>query len=242
MPLLRRYGGYQGPALRKGGGAFGGNPDLGLGIQAYWNFNGASTTFGSNDPSYYGYDSVASYDLAKVGGNPLADATGKILRGVQANGLGPEFSYTTTDFRQSGDFSVSFWLRVSATGSTGPLIVAEVAGTIDWSIRLTNAGNVQAFYFDNVGGSISPDSGTASTVAFQHHAVVYTAADRTVRLYKAGVLAGGPSSLAAPLRQTSTTLRVAVAGDAVWRMDEVGVWRRALSATDVGNLNTGIGY
>lgn len=230
------------------------------GLMAYWGFNGTTEAIGTTS-AYYNWDSTGVYHLQCSAGAPLPQSNSQGVPNFQGQAYpyyvnnrcllfydgatGNKFDLTTTDFRFSGDFSVSFWGRkhVSDTPDADTnYIRATAGGTRDWAIFIPNgsSGTITAEVWDSSAGSASVSQthdGTADT----HFVAVYDATAKTVTLYKNG--SGSTSSaLTNGLRQGSTTLEIYDTQSIRWAFDEIAVYNRKLTAGEIADLGSWVLY
>lgn len=233
----------------------GGPSDLLTDLQAYWHFEGVTNT-PTGSPVTMGYDSILVHHLLNAGGLPSSIAAGKSGRAIQPDlSTGNGLSETSTSLRQPGDFTVSSWMKttgIAQCASDGFLVDSDVwamtAGAApDYRVQTRGTGfgpPLMRFQIFDSGGTNSAVTVTV-TATYKHYVVVYTASTKSFNLYTDNVLTATSAALATGLRQGGTTFSVVPPAFTQCQidMDELGVWKRALSLADIACLfNSGPGF
>jgi len=193
-------------------------------ILAYWNLNNN----GSGGVSIV--DSTGNgYTLSQTG--TVALGTGLIGGDAVFSGDGSNLA-TTTPFDFSGDFSISLWGKVDPT-NVG-FFIGPVSGSqgVELYLLPTNNGAFVASY----GGTFLATSSTAPTDATAWNYYVFTRESGNISIYLNGSPVGTGSE-GTDLSGTysfgfESTYNTSFAGS----IDEVGVWSRALSQSEVTEL------
>lgn len=166
-------------------------------------------------------------------------------------------SLTITDAAQTGlditgDLSYSCWINFESTPTTdnGMAISAKwgaLANRSYYFLLLNNGGTLQLGFFSHDGSSgvFRGVNWTPSLATWYHVAVVYTAAGGTADFYVDGAQQGAQQSgLQTALNsaagtfaigQTNTTPADFMDG----LIDELGIWDRALTASEISDLYNG---
>jgi len=212
------------------------------GLQAYWPMD--------EDTGLYNDASGNQNDLT-LNGQTLEYFTGKLGTAIVS------VDYTsslTAPVALIGNFSISFWIKTAqenfftclsqaTSGCIGYLFYGH-SGGFSFQVYTGDAETNPNFIPDVSSGSFGPVGGTISDGEWHH--VVGVLNGQEASLYIDGVLADAvtgefpliPSANPMMLFDNNTCLGQTVIGS----MDEVGVWQRALSAEDVGQLfNNGNG-
>lgn len=169
---------------------------------------------------------------------------GKIAQGALFNGTTSKISLPTST-NISGDFTVSMWIKPPNAGYSGQLFTDWNTSTKNIYIQV-DANNLLAFYRGD--GTTGQDSALTTATPLTGgtwYFVVFTQSGTTKNIY---INAGTPST------QTTTntggvtgnidTLGQTITGDPALNgsMDEVGLWSRALTSTEITTLyNSGNG-
>jgi hypothetical protein len=220
---------------------------------AYYKFDESSGN--ASDASASGY-TLTNHNTATYG-------TGKINNGVTLALSSHQYlSHSdNADFSFAGNFSVSFWLKLTQLPSSAG---AEFTVLAKW----LNTGNQRSYLLDidtsnkiyvqitDVGGagtntlvyaSTALDSGDVGT--WHHWVFVYTAASPSVTIYKDGSSVGVTNTLLQSTSIFDSTADFIVGGKFTGTtenldgsIDELGLWKRTLSSTEVTSLyNSGSG-
>jgi PKD repeat protein len=206
------------------------------------------TTAASGDPNASGliawwkaennaYDSVGGNHGTAVNGATYAD--GKINRAFSFDGVDDrvEAAGGVGDFG-SNPFTVSFWMKSNNDGSSDPTFIIgknHANGGRGWDIRLSN-NSIRVVGVNGWGFNITSDA--SATTGTWHHVALASTAD-TANLYIDGVLKG--TSQRGTISSTSNPFRIGFTtdyGSPAFNglIDEVKIYNRALSATEVSKL------
>ena len=205
-------------------------------LVSYWKLDGNSNdAVGANN----GTDNSISYSS----GNGIIG---------QGAGLTASTGYTSFANALTGatDFTLSFWIKTSTTGTQMTLWSQRAAGADDDQLDtyIDTSGKVNVFLLDNtVGGSPALSLTGATTVTDgSWHFIAVTGIGTAGRLYVdgtldasdlssyGGVLGSQPAGIGKDFRDTDEYYTGA--------FDELGVWTRGLSSTEISQLyNAGVG-
>ncbi|MDQ1094998.1 MULTISPECIES: LamG-like jellyroll fold domain-containing protein [Chryseobacterium] len=202
------------------------------GLVAWWGFNG-----NANDSSANGNNlMVNSATLtADRNGNPnSAYAFNGTTSYLSSNAL----SYT---FSLSGAHSISFWMKKS--GNTEGVALMSGSNTGGNFIWLFQCDTTKPIYGTNKQGqSWTWVNGPAySTSQWEHYVAVYN--NQTMQVYKNGVSVGTATNTYTNATQAAMPFYIgrAISGGYIAaNIDDVGIWNRALSASEVNQLYTGV--
>ncbi len=214
-------------------------------LLAYWkmddpNWNGTGQIKDStgNMNSGYNYSSGA------------ITSPGKINLGAQFDGINDRLVFGDDPFRFSGNasFSVSLWFyRLGQQGGTYPRLVSkEGTGIMDWGISLGGSENQAYFTRGQAGLSGGNDGVTANNIApYTWYHLTATYDGTTMKMYINGNLVNAGTSSIRPIGNTKPlTIGTNSDGNSPFdgKIDELGVWNRALTAAEVSQLyNSGTG-
>ena len=215
------------------------NSSLATNLGSYWELEEASGTR---------VDSHGSNDLTDV--NTVGTATGIQGNGADFERSNTEYLISSTGPGITGDWSISFWLKQESQTINQWPITSYTSGEGGILLRVNSDGKLFA-QFGN-GGTVSKTVTTASqiTIGSWYH-VVFTsdvsAGTNGYTVYVNGssvALTADTSTATSVGAQANMTIGALGAGtqpfDGV--IDEVGIWSRILSASDVTTLyNSGAG-
>lgn len=152
---------------------------------------------------------------------------------VDCGSADTRFDFTT------GNFSVSFWINIS-TFSNSPVIIDRGTYTTNgWYIYSPGTGALE-FHCESSGvdGMVTTGSGALVTNTWQHFTVVRTGTT-TAQIYRNGILLSTSGSIANCASCNTGLLfgRYVTSSNFVnGAMDDISIWNRALSATEVAEL------
>lgn len=192
----------------------------------------------------YAFDTHAQ-DAGKHGnhGDPVAVTYGPGKVGAGAAQFDGTGSFVKIPASVTGDFSIAYWMKTTATGGTGQwwagkaMVDAEVAGAAeDWGIALL--GNKAGFGVGNTDTTIL--STTPVNDGSWHHVVATrTGASGAMKLYVDGALQASATGATAP-RAATSGIRVGASlnGGAFFTgaIDELKIFNYPLSQTQVAAL------
>ena len=205
-------------------------------LVAYYKLDGNSNdSAGSNN----GTDNTISYVAGKIGnaasfnGSPSAITAGNLgISGI-------------------GALSISFWVKIDADISNGQLY-----GFVGLSSNITATRRFQCYYYNNSGTRqivFDPSGGggflyniNLGTTNYYHIVIVRNPATGYAYLYVNGSLAGSQvlgSDATDYGEGFGAGITVGGGNNLKGKLDEIGVWDRVITSTEVGELyNSGDGY
>ena len=230
-------------ARSTGGEDDGGNSDGGVGYQgleAYYPFSG-----NANDESGNGNDGTINGATTGV--------TGKINEGISFDGV-DDWVDTGYRYPDSNDFSVSFWLKSTDLGRTQYMIDTAISGGTGFRLYLTD-GNLRLWSRDSSGSNVVKNGNDLpENIPFVadgnwHHIVAIWDNNSTeISLYLDDSLVYTESySLFSGfnfLQDITIGSRIDLDSSSFYngKIDEVGIWSRALTSTEISELyNNGDG-
>jgi hypothetical protein len=208
---------------------------------------------------------VAYYKLDETSGTTAYDALGN-YNGTnngatvnQSGKIGKAYSFDgTNDYVQIGDadlfdinnnnFSINLWINPSSwTGTMGIVSKSvDIGSSKGWVLYRDSVSNKLEFRLND--GSMKKATFTSSSISsgsWKMISIVYSDTNGNVILYEDGSYVQTVSISAGDCRTTADiTLGFADSWNAYFPglIDEVGMWNRALSSTEVGELyNSGYG-
>jgi hypothetical protein len=208
---------------------------------SYWNLNEVS---GNIKDSFGNYDGSA-YDISQ--GSP-----GKIGYSLKMDGVNNHYANFGTTVGNNGlnDLSVSLWCKIDdSIGFQGILGKWDPVEENYWYLGI-NTNTMFAVFNGSVGYNINTSVDDIS-IGVWHHIVYIIDRDTSALIYKNGeLIPGAPSISAYSSYPMSNTSRFAIgtlgANLSEWYLngsvDEVGLWYRTLTPTEVSTLyNNGNG-
>lgn len=171
-------------------------------------------------------------------------AIGKIL-GARTIGSSEYFYRTESGIGGATGLTAQAWVKLSSTAATGYAISQDhSAGTRGWALGVTSAA-LPIFYLSTGTVGTVTATNTISTGIWYHLLGLYDGAN--IRLFVNGVEDGTPApktgNVASPTARfglgsrysSGTSVQNVMSGD----LDEVAVWLRGLSSTNISDLYNG---
>lgn len=210
---------------------------------AYWPLNETATSgdVTAKDGSGKGYDLTSN--------NSVLSATGKVGNGRIFASANSEWlsvnSNSDLTFPRDQDWTIAFW--VYPTGeSEGMFMAKDISGNREFEYKKTSDERVY-LSFTALGGATLLSSPNAMTLNAWHHLVAVQSSLAT-SVYRNGSLLLGPTTFASNWPTATTPLNIgrrAFGGANTYfegTIDEVAIWRRALSASEIAEIyNSGNG-
>jgi hypothetical protein len=209
------------------------------GIVAYWKLNESSGTFAS---------SVGTFPGSISGTGVTYDASGKLGRCITTAGTGYITMGTSTTLKPATALSVSAWFKTTSSGYFTILSNYTVGGGY-WGYHMSIEQPVTNWIVsgvigDGAGTHISTVDGTTAinTGAWFH--AVFTSDGTNIKLYINGTQEGGNVSFPySPSYEAGGDFEIGArdGGSAplTGSVDEVGLWSRALTQSEVTALYNG---
>ncbi len=206
-----------------------------LGLLGYWSFNEGTSTVVSDFSGNMNFGTTSNM------ANPATATSGW--------GLG-RFGYALkfdgiNDFIDAGNnpiltpttsITVSAWIKNNACSPTAYIV--SKGDSVSYYLRLqqTGAGCILRFQTTTGAGTVTLDSpqGTLTPGAWQY--VVGTWDGSNMRIYRNGVLVGGPTAQTGTLSSATENLQIGTRGSVFsWNgsIDEVKIYSRALSQSEI---------
>jgi hypothetical protein len=216
------------------------------GLLGYWSFNGTAADLSDN------HNDLSLLSGATYGQGHYGQAVS--LDGIQGQGAQEPTDNTAFDFG-SGDFTVQVWAKFNSEGGANGLtreetLIEKFSGGAGpgWTLTVQGGNSIEFFAPTTDGGLVdlvAPE--TIPTGSWQEFVVERSGS--TFSLYWDGNLVATADSSAA-LTASPNDLLIGGRDSADGRnftvnglIDDVGVWNRALSSTEITNSwNAGAGY
>lgn len=207
-------------------------------LVSYWAMDEASGTRG---------DSHASNDL--LDGNTVASAAGIINNGADFEKDNNEYLYITNASQSGLNFttalSISAWVKPESLSSNMSIVSKWASGSLGFLFFIRGASNILELRTDAGGGNAEAyASYTFSTATWYHVVVTFNAG--TVALYVNGTaLTMTDSTCPSPIQSTTADFRIGgnqnnpSGEDFDGIIDEVGIWNKVLSTTEITQLYNG---
>lgn len=202
------------------------------GLVAWWGFTGnAADTSGNNN------------NLIVNGATLTTDRNGNPNAAYSFNGINNYLTKNSLsyNFSQSDSYSVSFWIK-KADNASG---VAMMSGssTNNNFIWLLQYDATKIIYGTNKQGQAwTWLNGPAYSTEWEHYVAVYN--NQSMQLYKNGISVGTTSNIYTSVLSAALPFYIGSAigpsGYINGSIDDVGIWNRALTPTEVTQLYNGI--
>jgi hypothetical protein len=225
--------------------------ELFTGIQAYWKLD--ETTGDA-------IDAHASYDGAQYN-TPTLNQAGKIGTSWLFANASDEAAYCGTVIGDFGtnDFSISLWFYLTSQPGDGALYAAAgkyQGASPQWYVAVTGSATTAHYprVYTNFSGSAANAYGTTDCqINTWYHFVATFNRDGYVNIYINGTQQGTPLDISAYSAVDMNNAENFLIGGRIlsdsWsfdgRIDEVGIWYRVLTQTDINflyNSGNGLGY
>lgn len=219
LPLVPPTAGQRPIPVYVVGGSLNPAPPFPAGMAARWTLDDTSAGYA---------DLVGGLVLAPVGTAPTS-VPGVIGNAASCGGTGYLRTPDTTVVQGRAGFAIEVWVNFTAFTAFA-MIAAKDGSSRDWLLYLT-PGNAASFMVRDQGGATPEAIGAVLTLSTWHHLVGVIHSDLTLRLYRNGVLEGGPIAMALPpVIPSSVGMGIGGRDDAVplpvdGRVDEPAVWQ-----------------
>lgn len=198
------------------------------GLVAWWGFTGSAIDYSGN-----------SNDLTVTGATLIADRNGTANAAYSFNGTSAFLTKSSLsyNFAQAGTYSISFWMK--KTGNSEGVAMMSGSNTSGNFIWLLQCDATKTIFGTNKQGEswTWANGPNYSTTAWEHFVAVYN--NQTMQLYKNGTLVStstntytGSTSAAMPFYIG----RAIGGGYIAASIDDVGIWSRVLTATEISQL------
>lgn len=175
--------------------------------------------------------------------------TGKISNAVTNVAASSQYlavaDSSTTSMGANQDFSIACWVWMNSTGiGTTQPFVSKDSGTDEYWLGFINGVGINFRFWDAGGTQRDCSSVSASYTANQwyHIVMTHTASDDKYYIYVNGSLDNTITQTGDP-RDSTSDFEVGHSSNAGayldGAIDELGVWKRALSSTEVSNMYSG---
>lgn len=215
---------------------------LSTNLSAYWTMNEASGTR---------YDSEGGYDLTE--NNGIANASGKVGNAANIANSNEYFSrahasaLSRVSTINSGSITIAGWIYLHSTGSAKTIAAKADSGSANYSFSVGTDAKLSFSVTNNSGSTTTVSHGTAlSTGTWYHVAATRDGGSGTINIsLNGGTFAsasatstGGDGTSGQPFYVGGFAGSQYLDG----RIDELGVWQRALSLAEIQDLyNSGSG-
>lgn len=225
-------------------------------LTSYWDFNDNTNISDLQGVNNLTASSPSAVFNVNIGGRDAFDFTGS------NNGLSLVGNATAFNLAAASVMTVSFWMRSVGPTSTVLFYKTSAANTEGWKFGFDGSADPQPYFSldDSVNSASQYNiSGTGGICRFikigtaedvnqwLHYVVVVDFSNNIIKSYKNGVYCGSPPAITPHLNASSTgVLKFGTlppgATEYVEYLDEVGIWSRELSASEVTRLyNSGSG-
>jgi hypothetical protein len=229
-------------------------------LVAYWAFDGTSSTRAENE-TYKGYDRHGDSTWYSVGTQPQsltpAYAGARAISGVDGFYTSGMFYYTDAlhgpgsidKFLFTSDFTIALWVY-SPTGAISSwsnfIRVSNIAGNQDnFVLKMSNVPAMYFYVYDSVSGSSVAFTSPFSQNTYHHVLCEYDNATKVASVYLDGVKGTDGGAISTGPRISGEMLRCAevwdsYSGSSQYRIDEISVWDRKMTAEEKSNLAAGV--
>jgi hypothetical protein len=210
---------------------------------AYWSLNetASSGDVTAKDGSGKGYDLTSN--------NSVLSATGKVGNGRAFVSANSEWlsvnSNADLTFPRNQDWTIAIWVYPTGEGE-GMFMAKDISGNREFEFKKTGTEQIY-FSFTNLGGATLASGNNVLTLNTWHHLVVKQESNSTA-VWRNAALALGPQDFGSNWTTATTPLNIgrrAFSGAFAYfdgTIDEVAIWRRALSSAEISELyNSGNG-
>jgi hypothetical protein len=223
--------------LKTAGG--GGGPTFPSGAVAYWKMDES----GVSDRT----DTVASIVLANSVNSALRPNSATGIINNAGDFVPASFNYldtadsSTLSMGANVDFTISVWFKTDASPNYQVVLDKNNASTYDYRFRIYGGGDNKLHFVINTGSDDVSSTSSISTGTWYHAVVTYDGSN--IRLYLNGSLET-TYAFSADVTDGAGLLEIGGStniGGGFWDglIDELGIWKRALSGTEVGDLYNG---
>lgn len=200
-------------------------------------------------------NSLGVYNGTAQGG--LTYSTGKSGNAFNFNGSNAYVNLPSNSFNFTGDFSISFWSNFQGAGGLAQTLLGNLTtdGTYGYGYFLYYFNSELAFQIRNISGNITLTYATSSLFNSWNNIVITRKASTGTKMYINGNLVASNLDTTNPSYAATMTPSIGAAnfgptyGNLVQyycnnntKLDEVGVWNKQLTATEITELyNSGTG-
>lgn len=188
-------------------------------------------------------------DSCDNGIGPTTPVTGKFGNGVELTGLVSNqvgfYVNPSSGITDNETFSVAFWVKTSDTTQTSTVMYNSYTGPLEVVQEDGSGGNGSKLVAIYGGTRISSTYTFSETTTWHHVVVTRSAVDDTLRFYVDGATAGTSTSGTPSTAAAYGSIGMKYGGgnrSFVGFMDEVSVFGKQLSASEVSDLYTYYGY
>lgn len=212
-------------------------------LVAYWALNETADSgdVTAKDGSGKGYDLTSN--------NSVLSATGKVGNGRAFVSANAEWlsvnSNSDLTFPRDENWSIAMWVYPTGEGE-GMFMGKDVSGNREFELKKTADERVYFSFTSGVGTTLQSNANVVTLNTWQQ--IVVTQSSNATRVYRNGSLLLGPTTFGANWGTAATPLNIgrrAFGGANAYfdgTIDEVAVWRRALTAAEVTEIyNSGNG-
>lgn len=201
-------------------------------LVSYWKFDESSGNAADSAGSNTGTNN-----------NTVTYTTGKINNCAVFNGSNQNFSIGTSIFANYSALSISAWINLDVLNDYRG--ITWKSNNLNYSIgmRVTNGNVLQGVIANSSSETYITGGTTLSATTWYHAVLVYDGTD--IRIYLDGSSDATPVAKTGNVKNTSDTAYIGSQNNNTFfdgKIDEMGVWSRALTSTEVGQLyNSGDG-
>lgn len=197
-------------------------------------------------------DAINAHDGTSTSNTSLMTTTGKLSAALHFNEASVQKVDlgSTSDFKFTGDFAIDFWMKHTLSTTSKRVLGSRLSSGTNTGIEVTHVGSTLKTQFSVDLGSSSVvlnSTTTTNTGAWFHVVAQRNGGD--CELWINGVKEAGPSTCSGTLAAAgnfylgSTPLQAATGGYYTGDLDEVRLFSRALTSTEIAflyNVGTGV--
>jgi hypothetical protein len=210
-------------------------PPNNLGLVGYWNFNEGNGTIA--------HDFSGNGNNGTLSGSPFptwvagkhGQALNLLTTGIATVNNSPSINLGTTE-------TIAFWVKGATATSYGVLLQKSDYSTTGWAIQNSAGGDIAALYMriDTSGGTAQGNAcggpSLANVLDNTWHHVVFVLNNGACTAYKDGVGNGGGTYTVGGGFANSAQPLMMLSGSGADTLDDVRIYNRALSASEVNTL------
>lgn len=200
--------------------------------------------------SYFKLDESSGNATDSKGSNTLTNtsttySTGKINNGAVFNGSA-KLEKTSPTGVANNSYTFSVWAKVTSNSVQQTFISIGDSATADQVLQINSSGKPQFISYYNTGTPQSTIGATTLSINTFYHIVGVRDSSGSLSIYLNGVLDNTPPAVGSATAGYGTVaMNIGyrfVGQGTTGTIDEVGIWSRALTSTEVATLyNNGVG-
>jgi hypothetical protein len=196
---------------------------------------------------------ISYWKLDEVSGNAIDvvnDYDGTVTGATQnqSGKIGTSYFFDGGDNISMGEnfhlqtFTICCWFKANSVSAYGGIITCFISLIGSYDLTMTDGGGIE-WYVRSTGETTTGISPAGTYDDNEWHHIVGTYDGSTIRLYIAGSIIGSPVTKSSPTIDYGNN--IFYVGDRsdilpfIGYIDEVGIWNRALTSTEITELHNG---